>query len=169
MQRGFSLIEVLLALVVMSAGMLGLAFQQLEAAQMGSARQLQSRAVSLSNELIELIKANPDGWSGYHKAPGAAFPVVAAVKNCSATTSCSVSELAMRELFVWQSKVSRMMPMITATQYLNNFYVCHDQDPTDAAVCDGVGQQTVIQMTWDSFADGSGAATTQQFRVVFWP
>ncbi|PVZ71794.1 type IV pilus modification protein PilV [Pelagibaculum spongiae] len=172
MQRGFSLIEVLLALVVMSAGMLGLAFQQLEAAQMGTARQLQSRAVALSNELIESIKANPAGWSGYYKAPGTAFPVEIAA--CTAATSCTVSELAARELFDWRLKVRRMMPQVTDAQLNSGFYICHDPDPTDVNVCNGDNasserQQTVIQMTWDSFADGSGAVTTQQFRVVFWP
>ena len=190
MQKGFSLIEVLLAVVILSVGLLGLAFQQLEAAQMGSARQLESRAIALSNELIELVKANPDGWAGLVKESGDAFPTdtaslidattppTPAPTACTRAAPCSAAVMARLELINWKNKLDRMIPGITAAQLENDFVLCRDNDLTDNDMCDAEAGtfdpdtgdlQILLLMTWNSQADGSGDVTEQQLQVVFRP
>jgi len=56
--RGFTLVEVLIALLVLSIGMLGIAALFAETLQAGRAAQLRTQAVSIAADLADRIRAN---------------------------------------------------------------------------------------------------------------
>ena len=56
--RGFTLVEVLIALLVLSIGMLGIAMLFAESLQAGRSAQLQTQAVSIAADLADRIRAN---------------------------------------------------------------------------------------------------------------
>ena len=103
MERGSSLIEVLITLLVFAVGMLGMAALQLNALQ-GSADSAQrSQSTWLLQDIAERIRANPEGTAAnYAAAPNCAAlpaqrcadyynPSTAAKVNA---TNCSASQMA---------------------------------------------------------------------------
>lgn len=66
--RGFSLVEVLVALVVLSVGMLGIAALYVESLRSGNTAQLRTQAVALASDMADRIRANRQGGVSYTKA-----------------------------------------------------------------------------------------------------
>jgi len=105
-QRGFTLLEVLIALLVLSIGLLGLAALQtigLRSNQMGSMRTI---ATQLAYDISDRMRANPDGLTTANQ-----YYVIAVTDpkpdldpNCDATT-CTTAELADFDLSQWRSRV----------------------------------------------------------------
>ncbi|MBD1551062.1 type IV pilus modification protein PilV [Pseudomonas typographi] len=60
-QRGASLIEVLVALLVMSIGLLGAAAIQLNALKFTDSSALRTKASFIAYDMMDRIRANPDG------------------------------------------------------------------------------------------------------------
>lgn len=57
-QEGFSLIEIMVAILVMSIGLLGLAALQATALSRGTSADQRAQAVNAASELIDMIRAN---------------------------------------------------------------------------------------------------------------
>jgi type IV pilus assembly protein PilV len=73
-QRGASLIEVLVALLIFTVGLLGLAAMQLSSLQSTADSGQRSQSVWLMQDFIERMRANPDGTAAQY----------AAAQNCAA-------------------------------------------------------------------------------------
>lgn len=58
---GFSLVEVLVALVVMAVGLLGIAGLYVEGLRAGRTAVYRSAAVNLASDMADRIRANPEG------------------------------------------------------------------------------------------------------------
>jgi type IV pilus assembly protein PilV len=65
---GFTLIEVLIALVVLSIGMLGIAALYLDSLRASRAALSRTQAVTLAGDIGERIRANRDPANAYHCA-----------------------------------------------------------------------------------------------------
>lgn len=78
MQRGASLIEALIALLIFTVGLLGLAAMQLNALQSTTDSGQRSQASWLMNDMAERMRSNPNGTiDDYQVAPNcAALPAV---------------------------------------------------------------------------------------------
>ncbi|HQV14417.1 MAG TPA: type IV pilus modification protein PilV [Denitromonas sp.] len=63
-QRGFSLIEALIAMVVLSIGLLGLAGLQVSSLKFNQTAQLRSKAVTLAYDMQERVRASFTEFSG---------------------------------------------------------------------------------------------------------
>ncbi len=62
--QGFTLLEVLIAVMVLSIGLLGLANLQSVGVRVGHDSELRTRAAFLAYEVLDIIRANSDGVSG---------------------------------------------------------------------------------------------------------
>ncbi len=100
--NGFTLMEVLVALAVLSIGLLGMAGMQLFSMKSSHNAYLQSQASFFAYDLIDKIRANPVGFrngnydSAYSSIPGSP-------PNCQSTTAtCSPAQLASFELAQWK-------------------------------------------------------------------
>ena len=63
---GFSLLEVLIAIVVLSFGLLGLALLQTISLRSGQSANYRTQATNLSYEIIDMIRANRDQTGNYN-------------------------------------------------------------------------------------------------------
>jgi type IV pilus assembly protein PilV len=92
-QRGLTLIEVLIAVVVLAIGLLGIAGLQSAALANNLISYQYTQASTIAQAMLERMRANRDGVlaGGYALEPGAAVP--SATANC-ATTTCSPAEQA---------------------------------------------------------------------------
>lgn len=102
--RGFTIIESLVALVVLSVGMIGTA--ALYSQGLGAARTARYRvqAVNLVADLSDRIRVNRLGLAAY--AGGAAN------NNCDPAggATCLPAQMAAHDLFVWDQQVRAVLP-----------------------------------------------------------
>jgi type IV pilus assembly protein PilV len=102
--KGFSLVEVLIALIVMSVGMLGIAGLYVQSMQAGRSSMLRHHAVNLAGDIADRIRANPTAGAAYAAAAGAN-------NNCVAqNTDCDIAEMAANDIFLWQQQANDFLP-----------------------------------------------------------
>jgi len=92
-QHGASLIEVMVALLIFTVGLLGLAAMQLNALQSTTDSGQRSQAAWLMNDLAERMRANPDGTlDNYRAAPNcAALPAPVCADYYNPATNAKVN------------------------------------------------------------------------------
>ena len=81
-QRGLSLVEVLVAVVLLSVGLLGLAGLQASGLRVGLSSIHRSEAAQLAQDMIERMRANVANAGSYGLALGDAAPACASVAAC---------------------------------------------------------------------------------------
>ncbi len=108
-QAGFSLIEVLIALIIMSVGMLGIAGLYVQSLQAGRTSMFRHQAVALAGDVADRIRANPTGGVSYMDATGADNGCVAA------NIDCDVAGMALHDVFLWKQQAGNSLPGSAAT------------------------------------------------------
>lgn len=105
--RGFSLIEVLIALIVMSVGMLGIAGLYVHGMQAGRTSLFRHHAVTLAGDVADRIRANPGGRNAYIDGGTAPAPVT----NCiDGGIDCTPAEMAANDKFLWDEQAGATLP-----------------------------------------------------------
>jgi type IV pilus assembly protein PilV len=106
--RGFTLVEVLVALVVLSVGLLGIAKMVMVSAHSNDSAYLRSQATALGYQALDSMRGNLGGASahGYDTAMGA-MPVAAG--NCVAAY-CDNPTLALSDVYAWKQKLQTALP-----------------------------------------------------------
>ena len=107
--KGFSLVEVLIALIVMSVGMLGIAGLYVQSMQAGRTSMLRHHAVNLAGDIADRIRANPTAGVAYIASPGAD-------NGCVDTgADCDVEGMALHDVFLWKQQAGNSLPGSAAT------------------------------------------------------
>ena len=100
---GFTLIEVLIALIVMSVGMLGIAGLYVHSMQAGRTSMLRHNAVVLAGDIADRIRANPRA--------GAAYALGGANNNCvNGGIDCTPAQMAANDIFLWDQQAQNTLP-----------------------------------------------------------
>lgn len=95
-QRGMSLVEVLVTLVLISVGLLGVAALQVTSLKSNQESYARSQASALASDIMERIRANQLGKAAY----AAAFDGLGTGGNARATA----------DLTAWQQTIDRLLP-----------------------------------------------------------
>lgn len=103
-QRGFSLIEAMVSLVVVSVGMIGIAALYGQGLGAGRTAMYRTQAVNLAADMADRIRVNRLG--------GASYGGAAANNNCDpgGNVNCTPAQMAANDLFVWQARVAAVLP-----------------------------------------------------------
>lgn len=126
-QLGFNLVEVLIALIIMSVGMLGIAGLYVQSLQAGRTSMFRHHAVTLAGDVADRIRANPGG--------GATYEGTGADNNCvGGTTNCTAAEMAEEDILLWQAQADASLPN-------GDVEVAHNDTPDPA--------EYTITITWD--------------------
>lgn len=112
--KGFTLIEVLIALVIFAIAYLALTAMQVRALRDNYSAYLRSQASSLAYDLADRVRANPVGAQAGNYAI-AACPAGAATPACYTTAGCAPAALAGNDLSGWCGEVTRLLPGGDAT------------------------------------------------------
>ena len=107
--HGFTMIEMLVALVVLAVGMLGVASLFGISLHSGSSAIARMQAVNLAADIADRIRAN--------RRAGNAYGGAAADNNCAgaAPVSCTPAQMAADDLYRWQRQLSQAILGGTAT------------------------------------------------------
>jgi len=102
--RGFTLVEAMVALVVLAVGMLGIAGLYVTTLRSGGGAIFRMQAVNLAADLADRIRSN--------RGANVAYAGAAANNNCYGTGSvdCAPALMAANDLFVWQQQVAAILP-----------------------------------------------------------
>jgi len=132
-EDGFSLLEVLISVLVLAVGLLGLAGLQTTVIKYNHSAYLRSIAVYQAENIIDRMRANKAGVSAgnYNSASG-----IPSNPNC---TVCTPSQLALRDLYQWNTSNAALLPLGQGT-------------------VQGNGSVFTITMRWDN--DRTGATGT---------
>ncbi len=107
--RGFSLVEVLIALIIISVGMLGIAGLYVQSMQAGRTSMFRHNAVILVGDVADRIRANPTAGAVYTAVGGAD-------NNCvNQGVNCSAPEMANHDIFLWTAQAAETLPNGTVT------------------------------------------------------
>lgn len=136
------MIEILITLLLMGVGLLGMIALQSRTIQYTQDAVQRNTAATLANDLVELIRAMPEGLpssSSFYKAEGSAFPDTPA--NCIPLPDAAAGQLA-----CWAARAGNALPG-AATLLSREFYICRT---ATANSCTGDGSMVEIQVAWQA-------------------
>ncbi len=106
---GFTLVEVLIALIILSVGMLGIAGLYVHSMQAGRTSMFRHHAVTLAGDVGDRIRANPRAGDVYELAAGAN-------NNCvDGGVDCTPEQMAANDKFLWDQQAADTLPNGTVT------------------------------------------------------
>lgn len=160
---GFSLVEVLVSIVVLSIGLLGSIGMLLTAVRTGKEAATFAAAVNLARDLSEKVRMNPGvaarndaantylvaNWTAGSDAP------VAAGGGCAAE-ACNPESLAAWDMSEWKRRVAKALPGARLS-------VCFDDKPWNASAgeyewsCSEAGPNVVVKLGWVPHADAANS------------
>ena len=110
---GFTLVEVLIALVILSVGMLGIAGLYVHSMKAGRTSVFRHHAVTLAGDVADRIRANPRA--------GAVYGLAGANNNCVACgVNCTAAKMAGHDIFLWDQQATDTLPNGTVTVVFDN-------------------------------------------------
>lgn len=100
------MMEVLVALVVMSLGALGSAGLQLTSKKAGHDAQHNLTATFLVNDIVEKMRNNPGALAAYAAADVGGGTIAAEPSpTCTSGSACTSSQLATHDLWLWEQSI----------------------------------------------------------------
>ena len=110
--KGFTLIEVLIAVLVLSIGLLGLAALQANGLRSNFGAYTRSQAVILVNDMADRIRANPTAATAnfYDNINGPAGD-----PNTCLAADCTIAQIALYDTAVWYDNLQNALPNGTGT------------------------------------------------------
>lgn len=105
-ERGFSLLEVMIALLVLSIGLLGIAGLQVFSLKYNHQSYERTQATLLINEIVDRMRANRDAVSAglYDNVPiGTAYSAYSGFGTCP--TTCSATDLFNYDVYNWKKRL----------------------------------------------------------------
>lgn len=172
---GFSLVEVLVSIAVLSVGMLGAIGMLLAAARAGTETATFTAAVNLARDLSEKARMNQrvamrnDAGNAYlvedWRADRAPADAAGGAACAGPGAVCSANELAAWDMREWQRRIATVLPDARMS-------VCFDEAPWNAAAgaytwaCSKTGRTLVVKLGWTPHAGGEPAPSLSPPRVV---
>ncbi|WP_242674766.1 type IV pilus modification protein PilV [Phytopseudomonas daroniae] len=183
--KGFSLIEVLVALLLTTVGVLGMVALQGRSVQYAQDSVQRNVAVDLASELVEIIRAYPEetfsntapaapmnsgltSSSIFYKTKAQDFSSSA---DCVATDTI-VAKTAKEQRDCWASRVKALLPG-GSTVFVSDTYICRS---SSAGNCNNQGSMIEIRLAWQvregaclDAADTSNTSTVCTYTVRVQP
>lgn len=106
--RGFSLIEVLVTIVVLSGGMLGIAALYVESLKSGHTALSRTKAINLAADMADRIRANRAGEQFYavNAATAGATPAAyCGARGNNAAVQCTPQQMAAYDVWLWKTQL----------------------------------------------------------------
>mgnify|MGYP001815002980 CR=1 FL=1 len=110
-QQGMTLLEVLIALLVLSIGLLGMAGLQATSIRNNQSAYMRSQASILAYDAIDRMRANRDAADAGSYALALDDTPGTPAANCN-TSSCTPAQLAAFDLYEWTQTLANELPPV---------------------------------------------------------
>jgi type IV pilus assembly protein PilV len=107
-QRGFSLVEVMVSVLVTSVSVLGMAGMQITSKRAGYEAIQRTTATAMAMDMLERMRSNPEVLASYAAASlGNGSIATEPVPKCSNDTTdiCTATQLAAHDLWEWEQAI----------------------------------------------------------------
>lgn len=144
---GFTLIEVLIAMVVLATGLLGLAGLQAASLKNNLSAYNRSQASQLAYDMSDRMRSNSTVASNYLST----FMTLASASvqvSCTTIAGCAPNALAENDLYQWQQDLTGILP-------------------GGEGEITSVASVYTITINWDDNRDGNIDATDPNFQMSF--
>jgi type IV pilus assembly protein PilV len=160
-QEGLTLVEIMVALVVLSIGLAGMAGLTLFNVTGTASAQTYSQAIVSADQMADSIRGNMEA---YESAEFTSDPATSSL-DCTSGTTCTAVQLAEYDVTEWKAWVAAALPAGQA-------FVCTDSSPDDgqpgSLACDGSGNN-VIKLFWMDTRHSEGLANETDFHRLVIP
>jgi type IV pilus assembly protein PilV len=174
-ERGFTMLEVLISILILSFGLLGIAGIYVAGVQNNKSASLRTIATQQAYDMADRMRANLAGLTVPLPAmPYYHLPTATATASCYTTANCTPQQMAQNDYYEWNdansaSSNARVLP--------GGFGItCLDSTPNDGTwngtavthACDALGTVYAVKVWWIDDRR-SGLATTDPnayMRVV---
>lgn len=177
-QTGFTLIEILVALLVITIGLLGVAMLQGVGVNNSHISYVRSVASIHVQNMAERMRANisavdANDYAGNVASPTIDYATITTTFDCrpddstkpaftGANTACTPAQQAQADAVHWLASIGTDLPSGTGQ------VTCNDIDTTDANPC-SVGSTHTITVNWREKDMESNAHIAKSFATVFRP
>jgi type IV pilus assembly protein PilV len=146
-EKGMTLIEILVSLLILAVGLLGMSGLQTVSLRNSQSAYFRTQANILSSDVAERIRANTRGIvNGNYDNNDGEVNVA-----CNTLAGCSASSMAGNDMAEWKAALASNLPSGVGT-------VCLDSNAEDGTIaitaCDGSGTMMAIKIWWDEDRDG---------------
>jgi len=188
--RGFTLLEILIAVLVFSIGLLALAKLQITSLRLSDDSLLRSTATILANDMAERLRSNPIatqlGTSSPYNNPN---NIQAGNPNClgkdsngnANNSSCTSTQMALHDFYEWNANLqgssgNSWFPQMTAALPNGAGVVCIDSTPHDgtpgAPNCDNIIPSSgkiiyAIKVWWTERKDQQTPGVLHQYILEY--
>ncbi len=108
-QRGFTLLEVLIAVMLLAVGLLGLAGLQAVSLRNNHSAYLRSQATMLTYDIIDAMRTNRSAAQAANYDIAIGTPAPASPPDCMASP-CDGSQMATADIAAWKQRLASLMP-----------------------------------------------------------
>lgn len=153
-QRGATLIEVLVAILVFSVGLMGVAGLLLMSARSSHAAYLRTQVTFLAQNMADRMQANPMAvWMGDYNGT---YPNGRA-QDCAA--GCTPRQLALHDQGVWSGQLSTLLsPDAQASITCSSAGLAYVPSSEQLALRPPYGGSCKMRMSWTEQSIGEGAS-----------
>jgi type IV pilus assembly protein PilV len=146
-ERGLTLIEVLVALLILGIGLLGVAGLELSGLKYSDSAASRSQAVYVVSALVDLMRTNPAAVSGATVTFNSSTSLTTPSPDCD-VAPCNASQLATYDIYNWWQDTKTRL-----------------DSPTVTIANDGANLLT-INLNWNDRVVGSaGNAINQSYSI----
>lgn len=135
-QRGVTLIESLVAIVVMALGILGILGVQMRTLTDTQTGVRRAQAIRLIEDMGERMKVNPNALANIN-AYVTAFADTPTLPNCA--SGCNAAQLAAYDVAAWKRIVRENLPAGQASIFV---------PPAESGLATGLGRQLGVMIAW---------------------
>lgn len=169
-QRGISLIEVLMAVLIFSVGLIGLAGLMVMATRSNHAAYLRTQVTFLAGNMADRMRANPMGlWNGAYNATN--YPTSTG-QTCSQASPCAPAQVAVRDRYEWSQLLKTLLPEATATISCTGKTGLGYDPTSQIGMRPPYGGNCAMTISWTErkvIATSNSDAPTQSFAWEFQP
>lgn len=163
-QRGFTMIETLIAILVFSLGLIGMAGLMVVSVKTNHSAYLRTQATFLAESLVNRMRINRGQINSYNLTYG---PGTVGPDPCANAAPCEPALMVARDVALWSQQLVTMLPNPTATVACDGLPLY----PSKADISPYTGLCRIrIQWSESALQSGDGVApNTQVFAWVFEP
>ncbi len=166
--NGFTLIEILITVLILSIGLLGLAGLQVSSMKSNHSSYLRSQATIMAYDIIDRMRANPmavqatitdyvanSSYTVTKSSTPYTVSAPAVTSACTTTTGCTPAQMANTDINQWRVELATQLPGGVGIICQNK-----DNDPDTgtgpaAHGCDNTGPQYLIKIWWTDDRTGT--------------